>query len=337
VRDYRDHDQLKTYDKMLFTVIGNVHPPDRVLAYLKYIPSQNGQNYKRILTRYTIQEIENTLQYLSIFAPQHMVYSERLGFDFSAPLRDNIKEHFKPEKCLQKILTSGGDILKETATELAVKLSDESDVPIENFGVTGSILLGIHNIKYSDIDLTIYGVESAHKVLKTLKTLTNERNGFLKGFSIKDIEKFYVERGVNSYTTYEEYSKIYSRLRTRGFFKEVFFSIHPVKREEEVNEQYSDRRYQRIGEAELEMTVIDMTDSIFYPAKYGVDDIKLIDGIKIKEIRELVSFDGLYSDIANTGERLRAKGIIEKVVTPQKQWFRLVVGTRGITSYIKLL
>jgi hypothetical protein len=322
---------------MLFTVIGNVHPPDRVLAYLKYIPSQNGQNYKRILIRYTIQEIENTLQYLSIFAPQHMVYSERLGFDFSTPLRDNIEEHFKPEKCLQKILTSGGDLLQETAAELAVKLADESDVPIENFGVTGSILLGIHNIKYSDIDLTIYGVESAHKVLKTMKTLTNERNGFLKGFSIKDIKKFYVERGVNSYTTYEEYSKIYSRLRTRGFFKEIFFSIHPVKREEEVNEQYSDRRYQRIGEAELEMTVIDMTDSIFYPAKYGVDDVKLIDGIKIKEIRELVSFDGLYSDIANTGERLRAKGIIEKVVTPQKQWFRLVVGTRGITSYIKLL
>ncbi len=337
MRGYRDHDQIRTLDGMIFTVVGNVHPPNRVQAYLKYTPSRDGVGCKRILKRYSMEDLEATLIYLSEFAPQHLFHDETLGFEFSGPLRVNVERHFKPEECLERILAVEGDVLERRAAELALELSDKSGVPIENFGVTGSILLGIHHPGFSDLDITVYGRENSRKVVDVLKGLAHGRDNNFNGFSIEDLRRFFSERGVGSALSFEEYANIYRRLWSRGFYKGTFFSVHPVKLESEVDERYGDRVYRQLGGAEAEMVVSDVEDSIFYPAVYGVEDASVREGLNVECLREIISFEGLYCGVASPGERLGVRGVVEEVASREGLCRRMVVGSRGAPGSIRIL
>lgn len=336
MRGFRDHDHVETADGMVFTVVGNVHPPERVFAYLKYKRLKEG-GYKRILERYSMDDLEYTLRILSEAAPHHLFHDERLGFEFSAPLRTMITRHLKPEERLRGILRRGGDRLEGLAAELASTLARESGVRVESFGVTGSILLGIHNQLFSDIDLTVYGKDPSFRVMETLKGIIHAGYRGFSRFSPEDLKVIFSDRGLGSPLNFKDYAEIYRRLWNRGFYRGVFFSVHPVKLESEVEESYGDYAYKRVGEAEVEATIAEAGDSIFYPGVYGVEDVDVINGLKVEGFKEIVSFEGLYCGIASPGERVRAKGMVEEVEGKDGRWFRLVIGSRGVLGYMKPL
>ncbi|MGC8961584.1 MAG: hypothetical protein ACP5K1_03960 [Candidatus Bathyarchaeia archaeon] len=334
MRGFRDHDHVETLDGMVFTVVGNVHPPGRVLAYLKNRRLNGG--YRRVLERYSMRDLESTLRLLSEEAPQHLFRDEHLGFEFSAPLRSMVKRHLKPEERLGWILSHGGDRLERLAGELASTLSGMSGVEPGCFGVTGSILLGIHHQLFSDLDLTVYGREASLSVMEALKGVARRGGGGFERFSLEDLRAIYSERGLGSALNFKEYAVVYRRLWNRGLYKGVFFSIHPVKLEAEVKESYGDRLYRRMGEASVEATVAEAADSIFYPGVYRVEDVQALEGLKVEDLKEIVCFEGLYCGIAAPGERLRAKGMVEKVIVNRGGgWHRLVVGSRGVSGYVK--
>lgn len=333
MRGFRDHDHVETVDGLVFTVVGNVHPPGRVLAYLKYRRLNGG--YKRVLERYSMEDLEATLRLLSETAPQHLYRDERLGLEFSAPLTSTIKRHLKPEERLDWIISRGGDRLERMAGELASKLSGMSGVELECFGVTGSILLGIHHQLFSDLDLTVYGRDASLRVMEALKEQACKCSGDFGRFSLEDLRAIYSERGLGSDLSFKDYATVYRRLWNRGLYKGVFYSVHPVKLEVEVDESYGDRVYRRLGEAKIEATVAEAEDSIFYPGVYRVEDVQVVEGLKVEGLREIVSFEGLYCGIASPGERLEAEGIVEKVEAKGRGWLRLVVGSRGIPGYIR--
>ncbi|MEM2942776.1 MAG: hypothetical protein QXT81_05080, partial [Candidatus Bathyarchaeia archaeon] len=66
--DYRDRDFIETKEGLLFTVVGNVHPPGRILAYLKYYPAKSGkwsrlgQNFERAIKYYDIPHLKETIK-----------------------------------------------------------------------------------------------------------------------------------------------------------------------------------------------------------------------------------------------------------------------------------
>lgn len=333
MRGFRDHDHVETLDGMVFTVVGNVHPPGRVLAYLKYRRLDGG--YKRVLERYSMMDLEATLRLLSEEAPQHLFRDERLGFEFSAPMKTMIKRHLKPEARLGWILSRGGDKLESLAGELASRLSGMSGVDPGCFGVTGSILLGIHHQLFSDLDLTVYGRDASLRVMEALKGMAHWGGWGFGRFSLEDLRAIYSERGLGSALSFKDYAVVYRRLWNRGLYKGVFFSVHPVKLEGEVEESYGDRLYRRLGEASIEATIAEAVDSIFYPGVYGVEDVQVLEGLKVDDLREIVCFEGLYCGIAVPGERMRAKGVVEKVEDKGREWHRLVVGSRGTPGYMK--
>ena len=55
-----DRDMVETRDGLMFVVVGYLHPPGRVTAYLKYVPSEEGR-WRRGDTRYT-----RTLRYYHV-------------------------------------------------------------------------------------------------------------------------------------------------------------------------------------------------------------------------------------------------------------------------------
>jgi predicted nucleotidyltransferase len=125
-----------------------------------------------------------------------------------------------------------------------------------------------------------------------------------------------------------------------GIFEDTEFSVHPVKLEEEVNEEYGDRIYQSLGIVVLGAVVDNKTDSLFLPAVYKVQDARVVKGPQVSGIEEVVSYEGLYGDIAEIGETILVKGKLELVRDEKnkRKYHRVVVGSpegKG-KEYIKL-
>ena len=70
MRAFRDRDYVQTIEGYFFCVVGPVHPADRVIAYLKYVPDPSGKwgrgniRFKRALRNYTMLDLLETLRFL---------------------------------------------------------------------------------------------------------------------------------------------------------------------------------------------------------------------------------------------------------------------------------
>jgi len=345
IRGFRDRDYLKTREGWYFAVVGNVHPHDRAIAYLKYVPSKSGmwgsksKRYDRVLKHYTMQDLTRTFELLNSCHPEYMFHSTVLGLTFSAVPHTAIRRHLIPERRLTQLLRDGPeDALEKKVVKLARELSAMANIPIESFGVTGSVLMDTHR-EFSDIDLVVYGKNQSLSVKKALSSLLDEDKGEIQRMRGQSLEDFIRERVTSNNLTSQEAIELYKRKWNRGQAFGTCFSVHPVKRENEVTERYGDRQYAPIGMTEVEAIVRDSSDSMFMPAAYSVDNVRWLSGEKTRDVREVVSYEGLYADIAGEGERVRIKGKLEDVVVSGtgRLHQRIVIGSQEAlnTDYLK--
>jgi len=343
---YRDKDYLQTTEDYLFCVVGPVHPSDRVIAYLKYAPDPSGRwgkaeaRFTRALRDYTTPALVGTLGFLESH-PDYLYQSSVLGIKMSAvPLR-RISVHFRPEEKMHQLrLMKRPDALQRRAVDLANLVSDESGVPIESLGITGSVLLDIHQ-DFSDIDLVVYGMRDSRVMKETLTRLFDEQGSPVLRFSREMAEKWCSEKASNLPLTYEEAQAILERKWGRGQFEGTLFSVHPVKLEKEVFERYGDRIYMARGMVTIEAVVSDASEADFLPSICKVRDVAIVEGNQVEDICEVTSYDGLYGGIAEKGESIVAHGKLESVTDKKlgKQYHRVLVGSIEAQGrdYIKLV
>ncbi|MEM3737082.1 MAG: hypothetical protein QXJ75_03185 [Candidatus Bathyarchaeia archaeon] len=346
MRVFKDRDYLLAAGELYFCVVGYTHPPDRVMAYLKYISAKDGEwgsagrRFKRILPYYTIPHIRETLNFLRENFPEYVFHDRYLETDFSAVPLKSITFHFCPEERLRRLLEVGcKDELESAAVQLVSKLSEESRVSTEFFGVTGSILIGIHRLAVSDIDLTILGRENALKVKDALLKLYTSKSGSIKKFSGALMEEWCKSKAEHYPLTCNEAKVIYGRSWNRGIFNDVNFSVHPIRLDKEVADVYGRRAFRHIGPVEVEAAIKDASDSIFLPATYRVTDARVVSGVEVDGIEEVVSFEGLYGGIFREDEVISVRGILEEVrdVQSGRAYYRVVVGSlaAGGLDFIK--
>lgn len=316
-------------------MVGEVHPPGRALAYPKYLLSEGG--VRRILNFYSVPHVEETIKLLENRYPQYLFHNSFSSLRFPAVPSSLVKTHYKPEEGLRRILSLTGDPLEAKASRLAALLAERSGVPLENFGVTGSILLEIHHPSYSDIDLTVYGLEASLKVREALLNLYGslgvER---LKGGRLK---RWCEEKARLHPLTLREAEEIYRRTWSRGLFEGTFFSVHPVRADWEVGEAYGERRFKSGSLVEVEATILQAREALFLPAVYLIGEVEALKGRLEGEPCELVSFEGLYSGVFEAGEKVRIRGLLERVENLKNgriHW-RILVGSRlaGGSDYVK--
>ncbi|MFQ6087036.1 MAG: hypothetical protein ACE5OV_03340, partial [Candidatus Bathyarchaeia archaeon] len=160
----RDGDTFLTNDNFVFYTFGYEHPPNRVFAFLKYVPFEFKSRFPlRFLSRrwklgnielvrpkqlYTACIFQRLLETFRRDFPDHLYFCPLRQKRLVAPLRSLIKRVYAPNKCLQKLLEKKRkDRLEAMAVELATLLSTASGVPLEDFGVHGSIALNMHTSK----------------------------------------------------------------------------------------------------------------------------------------------------------------------------------------------
>ncbi len=344
MRKPKDRDFIRTNEDLIFCVVGYLHPPDRLLAYLKYIPSDSGiwaagnLHFKRMIRYYSSKSVSDTFFFLKNRYPKYLFYFYIDNITFPCVPYSDIKEYYKPEEKLAELAKEGEklDALQLRAVELAEYLSDKAGVPFERFGVTGSILLGIHNLLISDVDLTIYGHKNALLVKQALieeykKTEIPLR---LRQLNRNEVEEWCTKKTKQFSIDYESAALILKKKWNFGFYKEKFFSIHPIKLDSEIIEKYGEKKFASEGTVEITANVVDNTEALFNPASYKVSEVRILKGLKVNDIKEVVSFEGVFSDLASPNQLISAKGNLEVVVDVRSKetYHRVVVGSKNVGS-----
>jgi predicted nucleotidyltransferase len=331
-RTFRDRDQIQTKEDFFFTVVGNLHPKDRVIAYLKYIPNKSGKwgnlkkRYERVLKYYSMNNLFETINFLRKNYPQYLFYSKEYSVSFSSVPKHCIVKHYRPEEGLDNIIKNENlDSLQKKTLNLIHLINTHSGINLKNFGVTGSLLTNIHR-QFSDIDLIIYGKLNSQIVKKTIQSSINNKIRRLDGKHLED----WIESKTRLYPlTIKEAKTIFRRKWNRGMYDNTLFSIHPVKVESEIFESYGDRIFKPHGIVEAEAEIINSSDATFNPAIYLVDNVRITKGIKKQDVKEIVSYEGLYSDIAEKNETIICRGKIERVYDKRngKKYHRILIGS----------
>ena len=334
MRSFRDRDYLITPERFIFAVIGNIHPIDRAIGYLKYIPDEGGKwgrarlRYRRALQHYNIPSLMDSMRFLRANAPEYVFESSAHGFVLPAVPADRIVEHLRPEERLLQLRSAQHcDELESKALRLAEFLSQNSGVHVQSFGVTGSVLARIHDPAFSDIDLVVYGFDNAFRVRRYLQNRKESSAGEVRRLTRASQEKWVSERLRSTPLTRENAIALLARKWNIGLFEGTEFSIHAVHTEAEVRERYGDEHYLPIGIVDATAKIADSSESLFMPAVYLVESTRLKGNLSGYRVDQIVSFEGLYADIAGKGETVLCRGKLEKVESASGVRHRIVVGS----------
>jgi len=182
-------------------------------------------------------------------------------------------------------------------------------VPLENFGIHGSIALNMHTAK-SDIDLVVYGSKNFRRLETAIDKLVQE--GTLKYVFTKKLDK---------------------ARKHRGRYRDKLFVYNAVRKIDEISVQYGNHKYAPIQDVTLSCEVVDDNEAMFRPAIYQIKDYQPLDPTsKITEERvptRVVSMIGYYRNVARLGEKIRVSGTLERVenVETGETTYQVVVGT----------
>lgn len=347
MRKFRDRDFLLTTEGFFFCVVGPFHPPNRVISYIKYVPSKRGKwgkgrrRFRRAMPEYTVPCLLETFRQLERRHPHYLFYSPFYNILMTAVPNEHIRRHYKPEEKLKHLFQlSRLDSLQKKLKRFVSFLSEKSGVSLEAFGVTGSILLHIHK-SFSDLDITVYGFKNSLAVKEALMDAYSYWKSPIQRFENKAI-KAWCWNKVKAYPlTFNEAMQIYRRKWNIGTFEGTKFSVHPVKLETELKEKYADKIYKPVDSVVLGAVVEDNTDSMYLPSVYRVKEVKIIRGPQVNDVREVVSYEGLYGDIAEKEETIIVKGKLEEVhdKRSKQKYHRILIGSpegKG-KEYIKLV
>jgi len=333
----RDHDFLETEDSWIFCVVGDIHPPKRFFSYLKYVPGagpwrRGGRSFSRVFSDYSMNEFKKILEYLKMTRPEFVKQDPVIGTEMSSVPIEFVKKHYNCLEGLRELIARGPrDKLEKLTITLVEEICDHGGLHEDDFGITGSILLQIHHER-SDIDLIVYGRREFWKTIEILSEL-----GYL---GIRSREQA-LESMLKRYPiTLSDASNLFDRIRYRGVYQGVEFSIHGVRKSEEITEKYSDKIYRKIGLAHAILEIDDASDSCFNPAIYKVHGSADIGG-KEYYVEQLMCYDLTFSAMFERGDKIEAYGKLEFVVDKVhgKSFYSLLIGSVEAAGkeYVRLI
>ena len=328
----KDRDFIQTVDDHLFCVVGYLHPHDGYTAYLKYVPSpdgkwgKDGKRYSRTLPFYHVSQVENMYRYIKEKYPQYLYDCPVRNITISWVPKSQVKQYYSVREKLKEIKARGAnDSLERKLLDLSTVLEKRAGIK-DSLGVTGSILTGTHNPSFSDIDLTVHGKETSRTLIGALNELKEEAK-LVKPVSPQEKEVWVKNRAERFPLSIQDMRKIAEKRWNYGYFDGTYFSVHPIRNDEEITEDYGDNTYNQKTVMEGTATISDNKDSIYLPAIYGVEDSN--------EVSEVVSFEGLYGSLFEEGDKIQFKGILEEIRGKAPRHRVIVGGAGSPDSYIK--
>ena len=323
---------------MYFASTNYIHPENRVISFLRYVPDPEGDREKDG-KRYRKVGSEEAYSYLRENYPDYLYFSEVTNVEMMGVPLEKVEKIIKPEERLlglKKTFDEGG----------ADFFHFMADIPYDHLGISGSILPGLQKSDVSDLDFVVYGLDNHRRAIAAFK----EHRG--KEVYIEEVDKHITVEGItNDYwdfvydkrmfdesLTKEEFRWYENRKANRGTINGTLFDILATKDYDEIEGTWGDTVYEPQGIAKIECDIVSALGAFDNPSLYTIENVEVLDGVDFP-LTEVVSFTHTYAGEVIDGEHVIAKGKVEKViVNGEFSHYRIVVGTtrEAIDEYLKL-
>jgi predicted nucleotidyltransferase len=323
----REGDLLENAKGLIFDVKGLVHPPGRVVAFPRFIPTSQGIRKRGGVAYKKVYPLSERFEFLETHFPHYLVFDLVFGSRLCEVPTSDIKHYYDPVERLGEL--RGGshlDNLEVDALHFLEILQDQAMVPWDKLGVSGSLLVKLHNSK-SDIDLIVYGIGNCNETYAALKSLAKDAESVVKTYSREELKVLYDFRSRDTQVPFNDFAKTEHRKVLQGKFLQRDYFIRCIKDWDEVEERYGDTVCEEIGHAKIRATVSNDSEAIFTPCRYSVENVRLLGGKGGEAVTEVASFRGRFCEQAVAGEKVVAQGKVEKVQRKDGEtFFRLLLG-----------
>jgi predicted nucleotidyltransferase len=286
----RIRDFFENRDGWIFAVADYNHPQG-IRSLLRYVPDAAGERTAHG-KRYRKMDFDPAFEFLR---------RERPGYvhDLHVVPESDVQSLFRPSEGLKAVAEQ--DLRVKKIAEILVK----DGVPLQEMGITGSMLLGLHSIG-SDIDFVVYGSWwwKARDIVAAAKA-----KGEILDLDEATWRKIYLKRKPE--TSFDEFMAHEKRKGNRGMIDGTYFDLLFTRDWSQIQPQAPGRP---VGWRRIEAKVIDAEFAFDSPAILRLDH---------DEVKEIFCYSHTYAGQALPGETVEACGVLEKT----NSGLRLVVGT----------
>jgi predicted nucleotidyltransferase len=335
----REGDLIRTKSNVVFDVKGLVHPPNKVIAFPRFIPSPQGTRKGKDALYGKVYSLGDRFKYLQENHPDLIVFDHVFGETMCEVPIEEIAEHYQPtEKLAELRKTKNLTTLESKALQLATTLKEKAGIPWSAIGISGSIMAGLTTEK-SDIDPLVYGVENSRKAYITLQELLEEANSGFNPYSRMELQTLFDFRSKDTQMSFEDFEMVENRKAFQGMFMGTDYFIRFVKDWAETGESYGDVCYTNSGYAKITAKIVDDSDSLFTPCTYRSRDVVVIEGSKLVPIKEIVSFRGRFCKQVPTDQQepttVEVQGKVELCTDTRtkENHYRIIIGNKP-TDYM---
>ena len=297
----KDKDYVLTKSGLLFNVTGYDHPESHFYGSLKYVSG------KKWTAGYAAAKL--------FLAEHYPDYVE----EFVQIPKSEIDCCFLPRRRweqLQRITAehpANLGALHSEALKLGGALQAILNIPPSALGITDSLLWGEGHAE-SDIDLVVLGLPNVRRVTSHGDLLYRESIDFQRPNPNVMCSPY----GLNV----EDWPGLLERKVHMGSFRGRLFSVRGVLDDEEVERRRleSSRLVQRSGRETIEFEVVDVSESLLFPAVY-----------RNRHGDELIDYSVVYEGVFRAGDRVRCECDVETVVSPERRFRRYtILGTAKV-------
>jgi predicted nucleotidyltransferase len=347
----RDRDAIITKEDIIFRVYGYIHPSgayvcDPEYASPKIFKSTNPRARRGIKepSYYKFFTDEGLKLVLKKF-PQYTVFYEPLQKSLVGVNQNDIHEIRKPDIELKKLLSKEPeDVLTKALQDLFTRVSSQSGLKEEDFGIFGSLLHGFHNPKFSDLDFIIYGKDNINKLCNGLATLYKNDPSLRNEFNhIKAVESKnwkFVNYSLKEYLWHQRRKMIYAYFNSEDAKRIVKAEFEPVKKcTENVNSYNSFTRIFHDGWIKAIVEITNDADAPFIPSVYQIEVKEIIDGPHVDDITQIFSYMEEFRMQAKQGEQVVVEGNLERVVNGTNVFHQITLsyGPRYYEQTLKVI
>lgn len=327
-REFRvlDHYYLELYDNSLAVVTGNCHYNTSIVGYVKYRLSSTEKLwrgifgfYNRVVKQYTIPQVYGSTCWRT--------YAIAYGAEVPVIPVSMVKRIYDPIEKVKQIISVVRDELEIVSLEAISEIMYSTNA-YNKVGLTGSLLVGIHNPRVSDIDIVVYGLKESRDVVEFI----NENPSIFKDMRNDGFRAWCLRVSELTGLTPTEASLFYRRWR-RGVFRGREYSISyndGIYRSMENSEKWIN-----IGFIEGLVLFEGRLEALNYPSIGFIESFEYRGGVKpCSDPIYVLSFEALYTPVFYEGGKCMVRGLLQ---VNDEGVCRILVGIRETRSYIKWL
>jgi len=326
----REGDFIETFEGVIFDVKGSVHPPDRLVAFVRYFPEEKGNRRRNGKAYSKVYSLSERFELLKEKFSRYLIYDPVFDETVCEVPVSDVKRLYDPVEKLRQLRNSKTkDSLENKAVQLTESLKESANIPWSAIGISGSILIRLRTAG-SDIDPIVYGATNCQKVHSTLREMLNTHDSLFRPYSKNELKCLFDFRSKDTTMTFEEFVRTESRKILQGKFRGTDYFVRCVKDWNEVDERYGDVQYKNLGYTKIKATVREDSEAIFTPCTYAIENVTVLAKPKPADITEIVSFRGRFCEQAKKLETVVAQGKVESVTDSKTncERFRLLIGNK---------